>query len=380
MKREIPRTNETQDFVSITSNVECQPNYFGALDFAFIVHARTAEDLLRAYPHLREHTEEIAFESVRPKPILVGSYIHVEVGKKLLRGELIGIPFLATEFRRKLPEIRDALKLVLNYCSHRQTKIVGLGGLLPSVTRHGHDLLSFVDGVGITTGHSFTAHVIAEQVLAIKRKFLKIKSLAILGAAGSMGQATTKLLLAEKVADKFTLIDVHPKLGALNEMKSKLNRQIQIETTSELSALKKSEVIICVTNSPSALIQPEHLSSGCIIIDDAQPPNVTHEVARAAGATVLKCLAQVPRLKCPFDFGIFPKDLLPEKQNIVFTCLAETLMLAAHDYKGHFTIGHPTGEQLKIIAGFSHSLGITVAPFHSFPEIGEVNLNKQISK
>ena len=376
MEKHIPAENEAHDDVSITSNIKCQTDYFGPLDFAFIVHARTAEDLLRAYPHLRECTEDGAFASVRSKPILVGSYIHVESGGELLRGELIGIPYLATEFRRKIPQIREALTRVLRYCARRKTKIVGLGGLLPSVTRHGHDLALLANGVGITTGHSYTAYVIAEQVRTVEQKLGIATNVAILGAAGSMGQAATKLLCAEDIARNITLIDVHPKLGALHDLTNQLSnrRSIQIEITSELSALKKSSIIVCVTNSPSALIRAEHLSPGCIVIDDAQPPNITFEVAKAAGVTVLKCLASVPNLECPFDFGLFSAESLPLKQGIVFTCLAETIMLAANKHEGHFTIGHPTETQLKTIAAFSRSSGISIAPFHSFPEIGEVSV------
>ncbi len=374
MKKENLKADETQDGVSITSNTECQTDYAGPLDFAFVIHALTIEDIFRAYPHLWGSAEEVALATVRLKPIFVGSYIHVEVGGKLLRGELIGIPYMAVEFRRKFPEIRQTMRLVLNYCARRQTKTVGLGGLLPSVTRHGHDLLSFANGVGITTGHSYTAHVLAEQVRTIEQKLGTIANLAILGAAGSMGQATTRLLHADSIVRKITLIDVPSQLGTLREIANRLNgqRPAHIEISSELSALKKSSVIICVTNSPSALIRPEHLSAGCIVIDDAQPPNITLEVARSAGATVLKCLAHVPRLKCPFDFGLFSTELLPTKQNVVFTCLAETLMLAAHGHRGHFTMGHPTDAQLKTVAEYSRSLGITIAPFHSFPEVGTV--------
>lgn len=374
MERQIPTENEAHDAVSITSNVKCQTDYFGPLDFAFVVHPRMIEDIFRMYPQLRGSTEDVALAKVRLKPVHVGSYIHVEVGGKSLRGELIGIPYMAVEFRRKFLEIRQTMRFVLNYCARRQAKIVGLGGLLPSVTRHGHDLLSFANGVGMTTGHAYTAHVIAEQVRAVEQKLGTIANLAILGAAGSMGQATTRLLHADNTVRKITLVDVASQLGTLRNIANRLNgeRPVQIEISSELSALKKSSVIICVTNSPSALIRPEHLSPGCIVIDDAQPPNITLEVARAAGVTVLKCLAYVPRSKCPYDFGLFSPESLPAKQDIVFTCLAEAMMLAAHGHKGHFTMGHPTDAQLKTVAELSRSLGITLAPFHSFPEIGEV--------
>lgn len=378
----MPFRIDSQNAVSITSNTECQPDYSGPLDFAFIVHARTIEDLFEAYPHLRDCDEESALAAVRPKPVLVGSPIQVTVGEQLCRGELIGIPYRAVEFRRKLPEIRQALRLVLDYCSKRQTKIVGLGGLLPSVTRHGRDLIPFADGVGITTGHSYTAHVIAEQVQLIEQK-LGVSNIAILGAAGSMGQATFRLLSGNGRDRKILLLDVPSQMSVLHEMASRHKNgasETRVEISSELSALKNASVIVCVTNSPSAMIRSEHLSPGCIVIDDAQPPNITIEVARAAKATVLKCLACVPKLQCPFDFGLFRRDLLHEKQNTVFTCLAETVMLAANGSRGHFTIGHPTDEQLQTVAHLSRSLGITIAPFQSFPEIGEVTLDGRVFK
>ena len=378
MAKQILTADETQDTVSITSNAEWQTDYTGPLDFAFVVHPRMLEDIFRMYPHLRGSTEVVALATVRLKPVHVGSYLHVEVDGKLLRGELIGIPYMPVEFRRKFLEIRQTMRHVLNYCARRESKIIGLGGLVPSVTRHGNDLLAFANGVGMTTGHTYTAHVIAEQVRAIEQKIGTVVNVAILGAAGSMGQVTTKLLYADNTIRKITLIDVPAQLGKLSEIANRLNAQrpAQIEISSELSVLKKSSVIICVTNSPSALIRPEHLAPGSIVIDDAQPPNITLEVARAASVTVLKCLAYVPHSKCPYDFGLFSPESLPAKQDIVFTCLAEAMMLAAHGHKGHFTMGHPTDAQLKTVAELSRSLGITLAPFHSFPEIGEVEIFK----
>ena len=152
---QVPAADKTRHHVAVTSNASCQTDYNGPLDFAFIVHPRTIDDVFRAFPHLRSGSEEAALAAVRPKPVSVTSYIHLETGGRLLRGELIAIPYVAAEFRRKLPDIRHALRLVLDYCSRRQTKIVGLGGLIPSITRHGNDLLPFANGVGITTGHSY---------------------------------------------------------------------------------------------------------------------------------------------------------------------------------------------------------------------------------
>lgn len=75
---------------------------------------------------------------------------------------------------------------------------------------------------------------------------------------------------------------------------------------------------------------------------------------------------------CPFDFGLFDGAAHSTMQGIVFTCLAETIMLAATSYSGHFTIGAPTSEQLLHVAGMSSKFGVNIAPFHSFAEIGYV--------
>jgi predicted amino acid dehydrogenase len=111
-----------------------------------------------------------------------------------------------------------------------------------------------------------------------------------------------------------------------------------------------------------------------VVIDDSQPPNITLETAREADATVLKCLARVPSLQCPFDYGLFPKAELAKKQTMVFTCLAETVMLAAEGYSDGFSVGSPSVGHIARIAMLAGKFGIGIAPFQGFPEIGAVSL------
>ena len=58
-------------------------------------------------------------------------------------------------------------------------------------------------------------------------------------------------------------------------------------------------------------------------IDDAQPENVDQAVLVARpDIRVVKCLARIPGLSCPFDMRLFTRKNRDEE--VTFTCLAET--------------------------------------------------------
>lgn len=288
-----------------------------------------------------------------------------------MRGELIGVPFVPGNFRAQLRLLRESLCSVLDYCSSRETRIVGLGALLPSMTDFGRALIDHANGIGITTGHSFTAHAIAEHVRTIEALLGGPQSIAVVGAAGSTGRAFILSLLDDAVERRITLIDLPERLRSLSEFAESRSEDISI--TALLPAIRRSTIVVCATNAVSAIIRPEYLAPGAIIIDDSQPENINIAVTvERPDIVVVKCLARVPKLQCPFDFGLFTEPPIPEKQEIVFTCLAEVVALAASGHLGHFTIGRPTQENIRRIAKLADELGITIAPFHSFPEIGEL--------
>jgi hypothetical protein len=62
------------------------------------------------------------------------------------------------------------------------------------------------------------------------------------------------------------------------------------------------------------------------------------------------------------------------KQHISFTCLAETVPLAWARHDQHFTVARPTMDQVEVIRKLAGELGVSIAPLHSFPEIGEVRI------
>ncbi len=323
------------------------------------------------YPHLANMPEEHAFAILSQHPVHVCCQMDAALDNSILHGELIGIPFNPSQYRTQLRGVRHALTETLKYLQDRNVRIAGLGALLPSMTRLGETLLTHAGPIGITTGHSFTAYAIAEHVREIERLRGAPAHVAIIGAAGSTGQAAFLSLIADEAARRFTLIDLPQRLSATRQTMSSHARQIHV--TADLAAVRECSVVICVTNATTAIIPSDILAQDAVIIDDAQQENVSYQtITERPDVTVIKCLAQVPELNCPFDFGLFPASEFPAKQHIVFTCLAETIALAASRHVGNFTVGIPTPSQIAYIAKVASSMGITIAPFHSFPQIGEI--------
>jgi predicted amino acid dehydrogenase len=367
------------DKVTFSTDERNKIDYDGALDFAFIVHARHVDDIIRTYPHLHGHSKSDIVREFDRHHVHVGSWITATHGGRTLRGELIGVPLNHGHIRHQLRRVRESLHFALEYCSWRQTRVVGLGALLPSLTDYGRSLIEHANGIGITTGHSFTAYAIAEHVRAIESLLGAPQSVAIVGAAGSTGRACIHVLLADPVHRSLTFVDLPNRLRGLAEIIP--GSRSKIAVTSDLSAICRSSVVVCVTNSSKAILRPECLAPNCIIIDDAQPENISFAMAQQRpDVIVIKCLARVPGLKCPFDFGLFSHMPTNAEQEIVFTCLAETVTLAASGHCGHFTIGSPTPAQITGIAEMASRVGVTIAPFHSFPEIGEVQSHRAFRK
>ena len=61
-------------------------------------------------------------------------------------------------------------------------------------------------------------------------------------------------------------------------------------------------------------------------------------------------------------------------RELTFTCLAETILLAAAGHQGNFTIRDPSGEQLALLRDMAEKFDVGIPSMHSFPEIGFIEL------
>ena len=173
-----------------------------------MVHPRTAiENWRQLFPILRGLTARFA-GLFPPTASIVLSPIEVPVGDRLLRGELVMIPHSPEEMLDRLPEARDAVVQILDYAEYRETKMVGLGALIPSLTRHGRVLRQAKPGVSITTGHGFTALTIAQMVDDIEAEIGSGGVVAVIGAAGSTGRAALRCMFRRAPSRQILAVDV----------------------------------------------------------------------------------------------------------------------------------------------------------------------------
>ena len=127
------------------------------------------------------------------------------------------------------------------------------------------------------------------------------------------------------------------------------------------------------TNAIGSILQAEDFAPNAVVLDDAQPENVDQSVLVARpDIRVVKCLARIPGLYCPFDMDLFAPDNRDEE--VTFTCLAETIMLAAEGHRDSYVVGDPTDEQFDYLEKLAVKHQVTPAKFFSFPSIGSVEL------
>jgi predicted amino acid dehydrogenase len=357
--------------IYVTTIDSLRPKYDGPLDFLFVVHPRTAiEDWRPLFPILRGLRASFA-EIFPPTASIVLSSIEVPVGDRLLRGELLTIPHGPVEMLDRLPEARDAVLQILDYAEYRQTNIVGLGALIPSLTRHGRLLRHAKPGVSITTGHGFTALTIARLVDDIEAEIGVDGVVAVIGAAGSTGRAALRCMFKRSPSRKILAVDVAlqldkiPQIPGWNPMFHKF--------TSNKQDIKEATIVVCVTNAIGSILKADDFGLNTVVLDDAQPENVDQSVlVDRPDIRVVKCLARIPAFSCPFDMGLFTSDNRDEE--VTFTCLAETVLLAAERHAGSFVVGDPTDEQFDYLEQLAERHRFTSAKFFSFPSLGNVNL------
>jgi fatty aldehyde-generating acyl-ACP reductase len=104
-----------------------------------------------------------------------------------------------------------------------------------------------------------------------------------------------------------------------------------------VSAARTADIVVLLTNDPSARIDPEHLQEGAVVIDCAQPSAFTEahvaQIRKRHVKIVEGGIVNIPRYACTYDFGLSrPED--------TFACLAETYLFAREGIL-HHSVGRP---------------------------------------
>jgi fatty aldehyde-generating acyl-ACP reductase len=353
-------------FVRILPQSSTSKEVYG---YAFLVHSRDTSDIIRKFKFLKHFPKYlIEFFTMYSWPITVSSITGLISYKtnKPINGWVIGIPMTA----RQMIENRSlALKKIIQatkLAKKKGAKIIGLGALTSSLSKGGLDLVDKVD-INITTGHAYTAYTVTANLFKLAEswhinKFKVV--IAIVGAAGSIGSTSAKLI-ARAGFMNLILIDLerkHHHFEPLIQEIMALNNNISIQITHKVTDIKSADFIVTATNAPEALIKPDDLKSGAVIIDDAQPSDVSQEVLSREDVLVIEAgVINTPNINNNFNFGL-------KSKNDNFCCLGEVLILSSQEWNEHYVLNRPTLDLVDEIAELGKHLNFKLADFQNFKE------------
>ncbi len=338
--------------------------------FAFLVHPRDIRDVYRKYHFLKLFPESILLFLLRFYwPVILSQVTGLlsQKTKKELQGFILTIPLTARQMMENRSLALKKIKQSVMLAKKLGAKIIGLGGLTSSLSRGGFDLLEKKLGIAITTGHAYTAYNVTQTLLKLVKNLGMNKKdimLAFVGAAGSVGSMSATLL-ARAGFSKFLLVDVEHKkhlLATLTKEIQQFNPAAEISFSHQIASIRDADFIISTTNAPEAVIQLRDLKRGAVVVDDAQPSDVSPEVLKSPEVLVVEAgIVHTPHITSHFDFNL--KDKFDN-----FCCLAEVLVLAAHEWREHYVIQRPTLKLVDHIAAWGKEMGFRVAEFQNFNE------------
>lgn len=349
--------------------------------FAFLVHPRDDRDVFKKFPffkYLPNHFIEVFTKNFWPITLSKITGLRDYDSDKEIPGWVISIPLTA----KQMMENRDlALKHIIKAATlakNKGAKLIGLGALTSSMSKGGLELTNRVD-IGVTTGHAYTAFTVTETLLSIMKDLdcsFEDSTLAIVGASGSVGSASTRILIKNNFK-KIILIDLDRKMERLKkELKNYINDNIKnkLILSHQIKDVKKADFIITATNAPEALIKSEDLKTGAVVVDDAQPSDIDDSVFNREDVLILEAGAvHTPGISANFKMGL-------KNKYDNFCCLAEVLILAAEKKEGDFVIGKTTDKQIEYISSKGRILGFHISDYQNINGIIRKSRIQEIKK
>lgn len=330
------------------------------ITFAFIGHPRTLDDVPRKFPFARLLPMRLVNRWFRYQWPFVASYI---TGLKMADGTpttgAMLISPLTTEQMIRNPRLaRQRVLETVRLAEKMGATIAGLGAFTSIVTRDGRDLDGKVH-LGLTTGNPHSAAIAVQNVLeaaSLTNLSLPHATAAIVGGAGSVGSACAKMLA--RLVARLVIIDI--KKDALQTLVAELaGEPAVVESTSTLDLVREADIVIAATNNPYVLLTAAHLKPGAIVIDAAQPKNVSEEIPRQRPDVIVieSAVVETPGVDVHFDLDLAPGEALG--------CLSETMILTAIGWHGHYSLGKADPSLAAHMIASGRSLGFRLAQFRN---------------
>ncbi|MBF05547.1 hypothetical protein CL644_02465 [bacterium] len=332
--------------------------------FAFLVHPRDERDMHRRFPFLAKTPawlKRLIQHYFWPITVSHITGLRSVESEEEIPGFVITIPMTANEMLKNRERAKKQIIRATTLARNKGSKIVGLGALTSSLSRGGLDLLG-INGIAVTTGHAYTGYTVTQTLLKqLDNAQINYKeknhTIAIVGAAGSVGSISAEILVHSGV-ESLLLIDIDRKMESVNNLKTQLlslDQNLKIECSTNMGALKNALGVITATNAPDTLVKDKHISAGTIIVDDAQPSDISPELYDREDVLVLEAGAvHTPNISTNFNMGL-------ANRNDNFCCLAEVLILASKKHVHNFVINRATLSDVEHIRKGGDELGFTLA-------------------
>lgn len=346
--------------------------------FAFVIHPLDVRrDTARKYPIARYLPEVVVAAGLRHMPPQVVAHItgiRSEGTGEEAEGWFIVCPLTPRQLL-SLPVETVYKKLVRcgRIAEELGAGILGLGALT-SVVGDGGITIARSLNIAVTTGNSYTVATAVEGAkrgLELMGKATENATVAIVGAAGSIGR-TCAILLAREAG---RVVLVGRDAARLEPLKQDLCGQARgpVSTADNIaSGLLDADLVVTVTSAVDAVILPEHLKRGAVVCDVARPRDVSVRVARErrdvlvieGGVVAVPGAVDFHRIQRnrrdgQFSFGFPPRT--------AYACMSETMLLALEGRYESFTLGKevsvPQAEETQRLAT-RH--GFRLAGFRSF--------------
>ena len=330
------------------------------ITFAFIGHPRTLADVARKFPFASWIPPDVVERWIRYQWPLVASYI---TGLTLAngtptRGALLITPLTTEQMIRNPRLARKRVLQTVRLAEKMGAKIAGLGAFTSIITRDGEEIKKKVH-LGLTTGNAQSAAIAVQNVLhaaALTNLSLPHAVAAVVGGAGSVGSACSKILA--RLVGTLCIIDI--KRDELQNLVTQLRHQpANIMGMTSLDRIREADVIITVTNNPYTLVTADQLKPGAIVVDAAQPKNVSESVPRERPDVLVieSAVVRAPNVDVHFDLDVGAEEALG--------CLSETMILTAIGWDGHYSLGKADPSQTVHITAMGRSVGFGLAPFRN---------------
>lgn len=326
----------------------------GAVKVAFVAHFSRPADELRIMERDLSRASDtglrVLFNRLQTvlemKPVLL-------YAKNLFGGRLhfsfIALPVDSAELERlhRLSKVRTVVARVqeaVDMAARSGAAVVGLGGYASILSRNGLALVE-PPGTRIVTGNTLTAasgiYRLAEEIRK-RRAAGKKLTLGVVGASGNIGAIITESLLrADGIFERVVLVD--RKKDKLEAFAAGLDRGDfggVLETTVDLQALARCDIISVSTNTNDPIVFPHHLKEhGPVLISDVSIPSAL--AAAVAGLPNVATLPFASYVALPEDPDFVISSHTP--RGAAFCCAAEAMLcgLEALDVplKGRITVG-----------------------------------------